>query len=349
MHHDAAELSRGLARRVVQLAAELLPHGRRDGQEWRCGSTAGEPGASLAVHLSGERAGVWADFASGETGDALDLVAAVRFAGNRRDAMDWARGWLGTSRRTEAPGQARRAASVPPDSTREAGPDAEALARRRAALALFLSAAPSLAGTPVALYLAGRGIDLAQLGRQPRCLRFAPALPNRESGRNWPAMVAAITGDDGAHIATHRTWLARAASGSWGKAPLKDPKMTLGTYAGGCIRLWRGASGKPLSDAPKGDVVAIGEGIETCLSVVVACPELRVLCAVSIANMIRVRLPAAIGEVIVLADNDRDGSAASRALARAVAHYAEGGRTVRIARSPAGKDFNDLLRAGVAS
>ncbi|MFT8371837.1 MAG: hypothetical protein ABF641_12465, partial [Acetobacter sp.] len=79
---SASELARLLAARIQQLVTELLPAGQRDGHEWRCGSLAGEKGQSLAVHLSGQRAGVWCDFSSGERGDSLDLVASVLFNGD---------------------------------------------------------------------------------------------------------------------------------------------------------------------------------------------------------------------------------------------------------------------------
>jgi hypothetical protein len=338
---DAAELARGLAARITALAAELLPQGHREGHEWRCGSVAGEPGSSLGVHLAGSKAGVWSDFTSGEAGDALDLVAAARFRGDRRAAMDWARRWLGMASEAAPASGAASGGTARADVV--AG--ADTAARQRFALRLFLSAAPSLAGTPAALYLAARGIDLAELGRQPRSLRFAAALSNRESGRAWPALLAAITDAAGAHVATHRTWLAQDARGVWCKAPLREPKMTLGPMAGGAVRLWRGASGRPLAQAPEGEAVAIAEGIETALSVVIACPELRVLAAVSLANMARVVLPGAVGTVILCADNDGENAAAARGLARAVTHFAEAGCIVRVARSPIGKDFNDALRA----
>lgn len=52
---------------------------RRVGNELCCGSISGEAGDSLKVHLSGEKAGVWCDFASGERGgDLLDLWARMR-------------------------------------------------------------------------------------------------------------------------------------------------------------------------------------------------------------------------------------------------------------------------------
>jgi hypothetical protein len=92
---DAGEIARMLAARAPELARELLPRGRREGQEWRVGSVAGETGKSMSVHLSGPRAGVWSDFASGDAGDALDLVGACLYASDKRAAILWARRWLG--------------------------------------------------------------------------------------------------------------------------------------------------------------------------------------------------------------------------------------------------------------
>ena len=338
---DARALAGMLGQRARALAEELLPNGRRDGAEWRCGSLGGEPGQSLALRLTGARAGVWSDFASGDRGDALDLVAAIHCGGDKGEAMRWARRWLGLGDAGAAPIPAPRPRV--PLAASGAAEDEEALARRRKALALFAEASPR----GFEPYLEARGIDLAELGRVPRALRFHPACWCREAGGPLPAMVAAITGPDGTHLATHRTWLAQRPDGSWGKAPLRDPKMTLGSYAGGTIRVWRGASGLPLAEAPEGEAVALAEGIETALSVAVSCPELRVLCAVSVGNLARVDLPPTVAEVIICADNDgAENTAAARALARAVERFGGEGRQVRIARPPAGtKDFNDLLTA----
>jgi twinkle protein len=70
---DAGEMSNRLAQNAQAVAAMLLPGGKKDGHEWVCGSIAGEPGGSLKVHLAGRKAGVWADFATGENGDLIDL------------------------------------------------------------------------------------------------------------------------------------------------------------------------------------------------------------------------------------------------------------------------------------
>ena len=85
-----------LAKRIEPLCRELLPNGRREGMEWRCGSVNGEPGKSLGVHLVGAKAGNWADFAGDERGDALGLVKAV-LSLDTNDAIKWTESWLGNA------------------------------------------------------------------------------------------------------------------------------------------------------------------------------------------------------------------------------------------------------------
>lgn len=337
---EAREIASRLASRIMALVQELLPHGERDGHEWKAGSVAGERGRSLSVHLTGSKAGVWADFSSDERGDALDLVAAVLFRGELRDAIAWALDWLGLE---QGPRPEERRREPPPAEDSDGAEEEDA--RRKNALRIFAyGSEASLAGTPAAEYLAGRGIDLALLGRQPRALRFHPQLYNRESSTHWPALVAAVSNAAGDHVATHRTWLAKR-DGKWRKAPLRDAKMSIGTVRGGCIRLWRGASGKALKDAPEGEAVAIAEGIETALSVAIACPELRVLAAVSLANMAAVELPPAIGRVILCADNDPGNDKAQAQLQRAIAVHQAAGRDVHVAMPDvAGADWNDILQ-----
>ncbi len=90
----AAELAALLARDAEGIARMLLPNGKREGAEWRAGSVDGDAGKSLGVHLTGQKAGVFCDFATGEGGDLLDLWAAVRGVGIG-DACAQAREYLG--------------------------------------------------------------------------------------------------------------------------------------------------------------------------------------------------------------------------------------------------------------
>lgn len=344
---DAGEISRMLAQRIGDLVHALLPGGRDERGEWvvRNPTRNDRNPGSFRVHLVGRRAGVWADFATDDAGDALSLVAYVRYGGDIGDAIQWAKGWLGLD---DGPVPPERLREIPPPAD-DAARAAEEKARKAAALKIWLAAQPALKDTPAAAYLARRGIDLAALGRQPRALRFHPGLYNRESGAHWPALVAAVSNEAGEHTATHRTWLAQRDGPNgvraWGKAPLADAKMSLGMVLGGSIRLWRGASGKALAEAPVGDQVAIAEGIETALSVALACPELRVLCGVSLANMANIALPPAIGTVILCADNDPGNDKAAALLRRAAARYQAEGREVRLAMPAVpGADWNDILQ-----
>jgi len=83
-----------LAREAEGVARMLLPNGKREGQEWRAGSLDGEAGKSLGVHLTGQKAGVFCDFATGEGGDLLDLWASVRGVG-MGEACQQVREYLG--------------------------------------------------------------------------------------------------------------------------------------------------------------------------------------------------------------------------------------------------------------
>lgn len=91
---DITNIKRMMAERAQEVASMLLPNGKRDGDEWRAGSIQGEAGKSLGVHLRGNKAGVWADFNSGDTGDLIDLWCKVRGCG-LSEALKQAKSYLG--------------------------------------------------------------------------------------------------------------------------------------------------------------------------------------------------------------------------------------------------------------
>ncbi len=91
---NAAELARQMAASASTLVPYLLPQGKKAGPEWKVGSVGGEPGSSLSVRLTGNKAGVWSDFSTGESGDLLDLWVAVR-GGTMAEAMRDAKAHLG--------------------------------------------------------------------------------------------------------------------------------------------------------------------------------------------------------------------------------------------------------------
>ncbi len=192
--------------------------------------------------------------------------------------------------------------------------------RSEVALAIWQSSKPAQ-GTAVETYLASRGIHLTP----PDALRFHAGLTH-PSGGIWPTMVALVTnGADGTPLAIHRTFLARDGAG---KAPIDPAKMMLGPCRGGVVRL-----------ADAGEMLMIGEGIETCLAAMQA-RGLPVWAALSTSGVLALELPDEVQDVIVLADGDEAGKAAARG---AALRWKREGRRARIAHPPQGLDFNDML------
>lgn len=142
----ACELAERLGQQAEAVARMLLPNGKRDGAEWRCGSVQGEPGDSLGVHLTGSKAGVWSDFSTGQRGDAIGLWMAVKgvsLADACREAMEY----LGIS--DDRPAHVRR---------QYRKPDREGVHRLSAEHAAWLRDVRKLPDATVTAYrLASRG------------------------------------------------------------------------------------------------------------------------------------------------------------------------------------------------
>jgi putative DNA primase/helicase len=199
-------------------------------------------------------------------------------------------------------------------------PDQDDAKRTEVALAIWKDTAPAR-NTVVECYLASRGLHLPPAS----ALRFHAGLKHPSSGV-WPAMVALVThGDTGVATAIHRTFLGHNGAG---KAPVNPAKMMLGPCRAGAVRL-----------ASPGEVLLVGEGIETCLAAMQASGH-AAWAALSTSGLRSLDLPTNVRDVIVLADGDHPGEAAARECA---IRWKREGRRVRIARPPPGMDFNDML------
>ena len=195
------------------------------------------------------------------------------------------------------------------------------------ALELWAECVPAQ-GTLVEKYLAARGITV----EIPAALRFHPGLKHPDGGV-WPAMVALVTrGTDGKPIGIHRTFLKKDGSG---KAPVPRQKMMLGPCAGGAVFL-----------AEAGERIAVGEGIETCLSVLQAKPALPVWAALSTSGLKSLDLPEIVKEVTILVDLDRDGAGEKAALAAGRRWQAQGLVANMVRPKDGAADFNELLLQG---
>jgi hypothetical protein len=288
---DVAEIARRLAQNAEAVCRHYLSNGRREGRIWRVGDVDNTPGRSMAVRLAGPdsgpgAAGHFTDFATGEHGDLLDVIARTCRLHAFRDVLEEARRFLSLPQSEPLASTTR----LPP------APSGSPESARR----LFAPAKPIL-GTIAQTYLHSRGVagvgDLDRLRFHPRCYYRAHDSAPRET---WPALVAAVTDLDGALTGVLRTWLARDGSG---KAPLATPRRALGRLLGFGVRFGRAT-----------DVMAAGEGLETMLSLRVVLPAMPMVAALSSAHLAALILPAGLRRLYIARDNDRAGHRAAEAL-----------------------------------
>src|SRR5215213_5169922 len=94
--HSARDLAAELSRHAEAVCRTYLWNGKRQGHHWSVGDVGNNPGRSLYVRLTPGRtaAGRWADAATGQHGDLLDLIQAACDFSDLRAAMDEARRFL---------------------------------------------------------------------------------------------------------------------------------------------------------------------------------------------------------------------------------------------------------------
>ncbi|MBM3563404.1 MAG: hypothetical protein FJX48_09735 [Alphaproteobacteria bacterium] len=317
MESPAKTLSRGLAEHVEAVCKHYLSNGRRSGNYWIVGDVDNHVGRSLYVRLKGPLSGKgargkWADSAGGEHGDLLDLIAAREGFASLRDTLDEARRFL------------RRPLSAPTAGQGERSSDRDTitLARR------IWAASRPIIGTLAEAYLRARKIT-ADL--DPAALRYHPALFYRERpgapSRTLPALVAAATNHDGEIMGVHRTWLDPARKD---KARVSSPRRSLGAILG------NGAHFGKIED-----IVLVGEGIETVLSLKSALPDLPMVAALSAGHLAAWEFPPDLRQLVIAADNDNAGLHAARRLSARAEAASVRAMTIMSLRA----DFNSDLRA----
>ncbi|MBR1141650.1 toprim domain-containing protein, partial [Bradyrhizobium denitrificans] len=316
MPRDASELARRLAREAEAVCRHYLSNGRRRGHYWTVGDVRNTPGRSMFVRLSGPEsgpgaAGHWRDAASAEYGDLLDVIRESCGLVDFRDVADEARRFLSLQR------------EEPLHDRRQPAPTGSPEAARR----LWAMSKP-IRRTLVETYLRHRGIkavhDAGALRFHPRCYYR----PNDSSPtETWPAMIAAVTDLSGAITGAHRTWL---APDGFGKAPVDTPRRAMGGLLGHAVRF-----------GTADDVLAVGEGIETMLSLRCALPAMPMAAALSANHLAALVLPPALCRLYIARDADAAGDTASAALTQ----RAEAAGIETLALSPRTGDFNEDLHA----
>ena len=319
MPRAASELARRLAREAEAVCRHYLSNGRRQGRYWTVGDVRNSPGRSMFVRLNGPESGPgaqghWTDAASTEYGDLLDVIRESCGFTDFRDVVDEARRFLSLPR-GEPHGT--------PKPARSPAPVGSPKASRR----LFAMSQP-IDGTLVETYLRNRAITmLAGAG----ALRFHPRCfykPDEHSPtETWPAMIAAVTDLSGAITGAHRTWLAPDGSG---KAPIDIQRKAMGGLLGHAVRF-----------GVVEDVLAVGEGIETMLSLRCALPAMPMAAALSANHLAALLLPPALRRLYIARDADAAGDMAVATLTE----RAEAAGIEAFALSPHRGDFNEDLQA----
>jgi len=338
---EASLISAMLKDRVDALAPLLLPEGRREGANWRAGSK-----GSKSIVLTGPNRGVYRDFEQSSDGmDMLKAIAELLHNGSLREAVAWAKSYLGMADMDAGAIELARRKSEERAAKDRKDKAAQDLKRRSQAGGIWHSAAP-LAGTMAETYLRdARGIHLDRLAAPPNALRFSPKVWCKDRRGEYPAMVSSLWRmGDPKLVAVHRTYLDAAPDGSVDKAKTNTPRSILGSWPGAVIPIQRGEAGTRWKDIEEGELVALGEGIEEGLSVALVKPTWRVGAVGFVGNFSKIALPVWC-HLMICANNDPPGSEAAIAIDRAVPALEERGHVVRVLRPPNEfKDWNDFLR-----
>jgi len=314
MSQRTREVVRRLGERAEEACRRYLSNGRKVGNYWIVGDQHNAKGRSLYVRLKPNghgAAGKWTDAALGEHGDILDIVASAVGADRHYDALMEAERFLGMA------SAASRSKASAMDSTSNAA-------------RLFAAARP-IVDTLAADYLRARGIDPKAAGDalrfHPRCYRHVAGAAREE----LPAMLAAVSDNDGRITGLMRTYFQRDASGCVHVLA----RRAMGALAGNGVRF-----------GPPADVMAVGEGVETMLSLRMALPHISAVAALSAAHLAAFMPPALVQRLYIAVDNDNAGRDAAVRLRKQLR-----ARSIEVVQlKPQRKDFNDdLIADGVAT
>ena len=198
------------------------------------------------------------------------------------------------------------------------------------ALGIWNKAEP-IKGTETEAYLNHRGITDFNFND----VRHHPKAKHYPSNQEFPMMVVAVRKwPNNDLIGIQRTYLMPDGGG---KAPVEDPKKSLGKIAGGAVQLHEPA-----------ELLVVAEGVENALSVHQATgyPTWAVLGS---ANLQKLVIPETVKKIFIAADNDENGVGLNAARKAAAEYYKTGIEDVRIVLPlEQGKDFNDMAQDGNA-
>ena len=312
--NDLHDLRVGLRDRAADLATHLLGHPNRlmsSKRQLRFGNK-----GSLAVEISGAKAGLWYDHESSEGGDLFSLIMREHGCGFV-DAKTFAQDFVGT-----AHSRPRAKPSLHVVGGRDYNSSAQKNKRR--ATTIFYNA-DGLDHSIAKRYFERRGL-ICPSDVDGRVLRFSPKCPFGNNERH-PALIALFTGiDDNEPRAISR--IALTSDGE------KIDRKMLGPVGGAAMKL--------SADADVSARLHIGEGLETCIAAMLA--GFRPTWAVGSAGAIaafpvlsNIRTLSIFGEV-------NDGGANARAAQACAIRWQDADADILVIEPLIGGDLNDVWR-----
>jgi len=262
----------------------LFPRGRRSGDEWRLANIRGDAPrktGSCVITLRGPHAGDWIDFDGNQGGGPISAIEETTGLDGRALIAE-----------------AAEIAGVAPGTPERRAPPTSPPVRRDPALeiARLTAGAVPLSGSVGEAYLRARG--LSDPGSPD--LLFHPDLPDFDSRRGWPGLIALARIADGTRApGIHRTFLLDDGSA---KAPAG--KKMLGSVAEAAVRLF---------SMPEDGHIGVAEGIETALAAH-ALFGTAVWAALSADGLARFRWPGGTTRVTIYADAGDAGRQAAATL-----------------------------------
>jgi len=173
------------------------------------------------------------------------------------------------------------------------------------------------------LYLRNRGINIPI----PPSIRFSERVYNYTTKKYHPALVAAMQNIQGKTTAVQVVFLTE--SGHKIKGENVKTKLIFGVAKGGSVRL-----------AKLTESLILCEGLEDGLTILQAFPEASVWACGGTSGLINIKMPNSVTDLVIGCDNDEAGINAARKLAERMMVL---GKTVRIAKPRAAKDFNAMI------
>jgi hypothetical protein len=316
-HWDINAINAGLKANAEDVAIALLGEPlSRTGNQLRFGRNKG----SLVLTTKGDKQGLWFDHQTGLGGNLLTLIkeqhnddfkAALEFSGNFLQLT---------------PENAIKKSIDMSDLPPELGEEKARLTQYARQLA---NDSEPIKGTLAETYLTKtRGIDIDLCSDN---IRFLPAVMEPETKKTHPAVLIIGKTIEGKVNGVQVVYLNEEGQ----KLDCQEPKRSYGIIKGSAVPVHVG-----------GNLYAVAEGVETALSVAMACKDMTIFASLgSITNFSAMDFKAQNNTLIIFSDNDQPGNPSNRKMALAADELSEKGFNVLVCKpKEVGKDFNDVLK-----